>query len=71
MSKTACPPVQVWCATLERRAAGSSASELGAVFIALHQDLYNGDWVVHEAAADVLSTQSFEVASAIGCKLST
>jgi hypothetical protein len=66
------PPEQVWCALVvlgPGGATGDSQAARGVVFVALHQDIYNADWVVHEAAPDVFSERSFEVAGAIGCRL--
>jgi hypothetical protein len=49
------PPRDAWCVELGR----SEAAERDWVVVALHADLYNADWVVHELApADV---------AALGC----
>jgi hypothetical protein len=52
------PPQEVWCARLE-----ASGHAPAAVFVALHQDLYNGAWIIHEPASGVDQTLS-----AIGCE---
>lgn len=51
------PPEDVWCAQL---AAGDQAA---IVFGVLHQDLYNGAWIIHEPPSEVDQTLS-----AIGCE---
>jgi hypothetical protein len=62
------PPEEVWCVLL---GGGSETTSSAVVFVALHQDIYNADWVVHEAASDPFSPDSLNVASAIGCDLAT
>jgi hypothetical protein len=66
------PPEQVWCALLER-ANGTFGLDAdmpyAVVFVGLHMDLYNADWVVHEGAGDPSSPQLRETLSAIGCDL--
>ena len=62
------PPEEVWCVLLGR---GSQATSSGVVFVALHQDIHNADWVVHETAGDPFSPDSLNAASAIGCDLAT
>jgi hypothetical protein len=54
------PPNDVWCVKL------SSADPAAptAILVALHQDIYNADWVVHEM------TDPATVLSAVGCKFS-
>ncbi|UCC64329.1 MAG: hypothetical protein JSV36_04540, partial [Anaerolineae bacterium] len=66
------PPENVWCALLEWE--GQGTGEPGretrhtVVFVAKHQDLYNADLMVHEAATD-LSTQALaEYLSRLGCE---
>jgi hypothetical protein len=55
------PPHDIGCARLERGAAPQPA----VVFLAYHQDLYNGAWIVHEPAAPAVP----DTLSAIGCDL--
>jgi hypothetical protein len=62
------PPEEVWCVLLGR---GSQATSSGVVFVALHQDIHNADWVVHETAGDPFSPDSLNAASAIGSDLAT
>ena len=54
------PPNEVWCVKL------SSADPAAptAILVALHQDIYNADWVVHEM------TDPATVLPAVGCKFS-
>jgi hypothetical protein len=43
------PAQQVWCAWLEPVADGGPARQQ-LIFVALHQDLYNAAWLVHQAS---------------------
>ena len=60
------PPEEVWCVLLNRNA---GASQYGAVFVSLHQDIHNADWVVHEVEPDPFTPASIQVASDLGCDL--
>jgi len=59
-------PEEVWCALLSRSA---EAPEYGVVFVSLHQDIYNADWVVHEVGPDSFAPGSMQAASDVGCDL--
>jgi hypothetical protein len=67
------PPQEVWCVLLELEQHGAvDPTEEGAyrvVFPALHQDLHNADWVLHEGAGDLTSQEFMESLSKIGCDL--
>jgi hypothetical protein len=57
------PPADVWCVLLDYDSVRSG------IFVALHQDLYNADWVVHTGWKR-LSIEEFErLASGVGCEL--
>jgi hypothetical protein len=56
------PPVDVWCILLRDE---DQSSEV--VYVAEHQDLYNADWLVHEAAGSSKETNA--ALSKIGCDL--
>jgi len=60
------PPEEVWCALLERN---TGEPQYGVAFVSLHQDIYNADWVVHEAGPDPFVSASTQVASDLGCDL--
>ena len=60
------PPEEVWCALLSQRI---EASQNGIVFVSLHQDIYNADWVVHEVGPDPFAPTSIQVASDLSCDL--
>jgi hypothetical protein len=45
------PPEDVWCVQLAQAATTRPA----VVFVAYHQDLYNGAWVVHEPVTATLA----------------
>jgi hypothetical protein len=53
------PPQEVWCV---RAGDGGTPTVL---FVALHQDLYNGAWLVHEADTSALA----EALPRLGCTL--
>jgi hypothetical protein len=60
------PPVDVWCVLLVR---GEDSDATTGIFVALHQDLHNADWVIHRGWKD-LSVREFDrMASAVGCRL--
>ena len=66
------PPQNVWCALLERE--GQVADHLAGettqtvVFVAEHQDLYNADVLVHEAAVDLSAEALTQRLSQLGCE---
>jgi hypothetical protein len=53
------PPEELWCAQL----ANAGESRPWVVFVAYHQDLYNGAWIVHEPVAALLDQSQ----AALGC----
>ncbi len=55
------PPNDLWCVQL--RSPDPAAPQV--VVIALHQDIYNADWVMHEV------TDPKTVLAAVGCKFPT
>src|SRR5512143_3028615 len=55
------PVNDLWCVQL--KSADSTASQV--VLLALHQDIYNADWVMHEV------TDPAAVLPAVGCQFST
>ena len=55
------PPNDLWCVQL--KSADSTAPQV--VLLALHQDIYNADWVMHEV------TDPATVLPAVGCEFST
>jgi hypothetical protein len=64
------PPDEVWCVLLERK--GITVEEAPpsiVVFVALHMDMYNADWIVHEAVGSRSSPGSRSILSTIGCDL--
>jgi hypothetical protein len=66
------PPEQVWCALLER-ANGTFGLDAdrpyAVVFVSLHMDMYNADWVVHEGMGEPAGPQVRATLSTIGCDL--
>jgi hypothetical protein len=67
------PPQEVYCVLL-RRGTGAGGLSTGVsyavVFVALHQDLYNAAWVVHEGPPDPFAPALAAGLSRIGCDLS-
>ncbi|HBY98404.1 MAG: hypothetical protein M5U01_26045 [Ardenticatenaceae bacterium] len=66
------PPQEVWCVLLEQSRDTDRSGETttpAVVFVALHQDLYNADWVVHEGVGASVSQESRASLSRIGCEL--
>lgn len=59
------PPRELWCVRLGRVASGDTR----VVFVALHENLYNADWIVHEARPDVTMPALLADLSAVGCDL--
>lgn len=57
------PPVQVWCVLLKD--GGPPAGQV--VLVALHEDLYNADWIVHQGADDASSVAAQHLLSTLGC----
>ena len=61
------PPRELWCVWLEPAGVEGGASRV--VFVALHQDLYGGDWLLHEVPGPALSTKCRAILEAVGCDL--
>jgi hypothetical protein len=63
------PPEDLWCVLLERdgtygpRVAGS----YDVVFVALHMDIHNADWLVHRGAETLPGQRETGILSALGC----
>jgi hypothetical protein len=55
------PPNDLWCVQLKR----TDPAAPQVVVIALHQDIYNADWVMHEV------TDPATVLPTVGCEFST
>jgi hypothetical protein len=55
------PPKEVWCARLNL----GNASRV--VFLALHEDLYNADMVVHEVSKEMGQKSLLDTLTEIGC----
>lgn len=66
------PPTTVWCVLLSPgdEASGASCTMLAEriVFVALHQDLYNAAWIVHEAEVLPLSSDFKADLVSLGCE---
>jgi hypothetical protein len=58
------PPKEVWCVVLKGREPG-----VRVIFAALHSDLCNADWIVHEPNGKAASPELAATLSEIGCDL--
>jgi hypothetical protein len=58
------PPKEVWCVALR-----SDEQPPKLIFAALHFDLYNADWIVHEPAASPGTAALASTLREIGCDL--
>jgi hypothetical protein len=63
------PPTEVWCAVLDPGQGGSGPSHVASrvIFVALHQDLYNAAWIVHETEELPLSRDLMADLAELGC----
>jgi hypothetical protein len=63
------PPDKVWCVLIENTTDKESSfdgqGKAEMVLVALHQDLYNADIVIHETDVE---PQEFDIAARIGCE---
>jgi hypothetical protein len=64
------PPNKVWCVIIENAADKQSSfdgqGKVELVLVALHQDLYNADIVIHETH---VKPPAFDIAARIGCEI--
>ncbi len=58
------PPNEVWCVRLDGAAPGAEV-----VFVALHADMYNAGWVVHELPAAWSVAERRAVLADLDCKI--
>jgi hypothetical protein len=65
------PPDKVWCVLAEREYVPGYKPREQILFVALHQDLHNADWVVHEGETKPYSASFLETLSQMGCDLGT
>jgi len=62
------PPARVWCVLVERERASGQRPSKQMLFVALHQDLHNADWVVHEGETAPFSPSFRQGLEQIGCE---
>jgi hypothetical protein len=60
------PPREMWCVLLKDSTAANGSDATRVVFPALHMDIYNADWLVHETSPDRDAGQMLD---AVGCAL--
>jgi hypothetical protein len=67
------PPQELWCVLLARDGYASGEVRVeqpnAVVFVGLHMDLYNADWLVHGEARDLDSGRLREHLDRLGCEL--
>jgi hypothetical protein len=63
------PPKELWCALLAGQDDTNGARSYSIVFVGLHMDMYNGDWLVHKTTDEPFTSQSEEALSRIGCEI--
>jgi hypothetical protein len=59
------PPSEVWCVRLSEVTSGVTA----VIFVALHEDLYNADWIVHESRPAARIDDVLRDLNAVGCEV--
>ncbi|MCU0522285.1 MAG: hypothetical protein MUF84_16520 [Anaerolineae bacterium] len=59
------PPDEVWCLLLTQEPPGAT---LELVYVALHMDLYNAEWAVHEVGTAPFDDAVFSGLKTIGCE---
>ncbi len=60
------PPKELWCVRLDPEAGESEAAPT-VVFVALHMDIYNADWLVHTGRQGPATPAGQNALSAVGC----
>jgi len=63
------PPQEVWCVLVKEQGAPEGTDPYHLLFVALHQDLYGADWIVHEGVSKLLSREAATTMTALGCEL--
>jgi hypothetical protein len=62
------PAKEVWCALLKKTNTSGKA-RYRILFVALHMDMYSGDWLVHLGPESDSFSKATEPAATIGCAL--
>jgi hypothetical protein len=57
------PPIELWCVLLRQEGQASPV----IVLLALHEDLYNADWILHEPSGDAQAVAAH--LAQVGCEL--
>jgi hypothetical protein len=63
------PPGELWCVLLKQQNRATGSTSYPVVFVGLHRDMYNADWIVHEGPGDVSAPGVLESLSRLGCDL--
>ena len=62
------PPKELWCVLLQHDDAAGRMSD-AIVFVGLHMDMYNADWMVHEGPRDLSTPGVVGSLNLLGCDL--
>jgi hypothetical protein len=63
------PPQELWCVLLKQGSRATGRTSYPVVFVGLHMDMYNADWIVREGPSDVSKPGVLESLSRLGCDL--
>jgi hypothetical protein len=63
------PPDQLWCVLLKRVKPVAGHKPYAVVFVGLHFDMYNADWVVHRVTDELYNPEFLETLSKLDCDL--
>jgi len=63
------PPKEVWCILLKEEDKPIGAPSYAIVLAALHMDMYNADWMIHEGPRDLSTPGLVGSLKEIGCGL--
>ena len=61
------PPRELWCALLELENDATGERFYAVIYVGLHMDMYNGDWMVHKGPGGLSIQGSRERLATIGC----
>jgi hypothetical protein len=62
------PPKELWCVLLRQGEAGLE-TRYALLYVALHMDMYSGDWIVHQGLEAATAAAVVRSASNVGCSL--
>jgi hypothetical protein len=63
------PPEQLWCILLQHKDAKANRTSYAIVFAAMHMDMHNADWMIHDGPRDLSILGLAESLAQLGCSL--